>query len=312
MVVKTKEKQLVWFEEVGKDDVAEVGGKNANLGEMIRELKNKGIPVPDGFATTAGAYRAFLEANNLTEKIQDQLEQFRSKKKSLQEVGSTIRQLFDDAEFPSDLADSIKASYRELGKRYKTDNVSVAVRSSGTAEDLPEASFAGQQESFLNVTGEKALLEACKKCYASLFTDRSINYREDRGFAHMKIALSIGIQKMVRSDEAAAGVIFSLDPDTGFRNVVVVTGAWGLGESVVQGQVTPDEFMVFKPLLNNDKLLPIISRTVGAKERKIIYSSGRATTKNVATTKQEQGSFCLSDEEVMGLARWAVIIEDHY
>ena len=190
MVVKTKEKQLVWFEEVGKDDVAEVGGKNANLGEMIRELKNKGIPVPDGFATTAGAYRAFLEANNLTEKIQDQLEQFRSKKKSLQEVGSTIRQLFDDAEFPSDLADSIKASYRELGKRYKTDNVSVAVRSSGTAEDLPEASFAGQQESFLNVTGEKALLEACKKCYASLFTDRSINYREDRGFAHMKIALS--------------------------------------------------------------------------------------------------------------------------
>jgi pyruvate,water dikinase len=313
MAVHTKEKQLVWFEEVGKDNVSEVGGKNANLGEMIRELKNKGIPVPDGFATTANAYHAFLEANNLTNKIQEQLEDLRGKKKSLHEVGSNIRQMFADAEFPSDLGDSIKASYRELGKRYKTDNVSVAVRSSGTAEDLPEASFAGQQESFLNVTGEHALLDACKKCYASLFTDRSINYREDRGFAHMKIALSIGVQKMVRSDEASAGVIFSLDPDTGFRNVVVVTGSWGLGESVVQGQVTPDEFMVFKPLLSKDNLVPIISRTVGAKERKIIYSTGRtSTTKNVATTKQEQGSFCLNDEEVMQLARWAVIIEDHY
>jgi pyruvate,water dikinase len=313
MVVKTREKQLVWFEEVGKDNVAQVGGKNANLGEMIRELKNKGIPVPDGFATTANAYRTFLEANNLTDKIQAQLEDLRRRKKPLQEVGSTIRQMFADAEFPPDLAQSIKASYRELSKRYKTDNVSVAVRSSGTAEDLPEASFAGQQESFLNITGEHALLDACKKCYASLFTDRSINYREDRGFAHMNIALSIGVQKMVRSDEAAAGVIFTLDPDTGFRDVVVVTGSWGLGESVVQGQVTPDEFMVFKPLLGKDKLLPIISRTLGAKERKIIYSSGgTSTTKNVATDKQEQGSFCLDDNEVMELARWAVIIEDHY
>jgi pyruvate,water dikinase len=313
MEVKTKEKQLVWFEEVDVKDVARVGGKNASLGEMIRELKDKGIPVPDGFATTAAAYRAFLEANNLTDKIRVQLEDLRSKKKPLHEVGGTIRQMFADAEFPPDLAESIKASYRELGKRYKTENISVAVRSSGTAEDLPEASFAGQQESFLNITGEHELLDACKKCYASLFTDRSINYREDRGFAHMKIALSIGVQKMVRSDKAAAGVIFTLDPDTGFRNVVVVTGSWGLGESVVQGQVTPDEFMVFKPLLGKDRLLPIISRTLGAKERKIVYSSGRtSTTKNVTTTKQEQGSFCLNDRDVMELARWAVIIEDHY
>jgi pyruvate,water dikinase len=313
MAVKTKEKQLVWFEEVGKDNVAEVGGKNANLGEMLRELKDEGVPVPGGFATTAAAYRTFLEFNKMTGKIQAEIESLRSKKKPLQGVGSTIRQMFAEAEFPFDLAESIKASYRELGKRYKTNNISVAVRSSGTAEDLPEASFAGQQESFLNITGEQALLDACKKCYASLFTDRAINYREDRGFAHMKIALSIGVQKMVRSDKASAGVIFTLDPDTGFRNVVVINGSWGLGESVVQGQVTPDEFMVFKPLLGKEKLQPIISRTLGAKERKIVYSSGPAsTTKNVATTKQEQGSFCLGDKEVMELARWAVIIEEHY
>jgi pyruvate,water dikinase len=313
MAAQTKEKQLVWFEEVGKDDVAEVGGKNANLGEMIRELKSKGIPVPDGFATTSNAYHAFLKANGMTDKIEEQIKALRSGKKPLHEVGKTVRQMFADAEFPPDLAESIRNSYRELGKRYGTENISVAVRSSGTAEDLPEASFAGQQESFLNVTGEHALLDACKQCYASLFTDRSINYREDQGFAHMKIALSVGVQKMVRSDEASAGVIFSLDPDTGFRDVVVVTGSWGLGESVVQGQVTPDEFMVFKPLLNRDDLLPIISRAVGAKERKIVYGTGRtSTTKNVATTKQEQSTFCLDDKEVMQLARWAVIIEDHY
>jgi pyruvate,water dikinase len=313
MTNNAKKKQLVWFEEVGKDDVAEVGGKNASLGEMIRELKDEGIAVPDGFATTSAAYGAFLEANNLNERIQAELEDLKSRKKALHETGSAIRRMFAEAEFPSDLADSIKSFYRELGKRYNTRNVSVAVRSSGTAEDLPEASFAGQQESFLNVSGEQALLDACKKCYASLFTDRSINYREDRGFARTKIALSVGVQKMVRSDEASAGVIFTLDPDTGFRNVVVVTGSWGLGESVVQGQVTPDEFMVFKPLLGKDKLLPILSRTLGAKERKIVYSSGRtSTTKNVATTKQEQGSFCLDDNEVMKLARWAAIIEKHY
>jgi pyruvate,water dikinase len=313
MAVKVKEKHLVWLEEVGTKDVAEVGGKNANLGEMIRELKDKGIPVPDGFATTAAAYREFLKANQLSEKIEAEIEAYRNNKKKLHEVGEAIRRMFDNAEFPPALAESIKASYRELGKRYKTDEVNVAVRSSGTAEDLPEASFAGQQETFLNITGEKALLEACKKCYASLFTDRSINYREDKGFAHKKIALSIGVQKMVRSDKASAGVIFTLDPDTGFRKVIVVTGSWGLGESVVQGQVTPDEFMVFKPLLEKEKLLPIISRSLGAKEHKIVYSKGRtAAVKNVATTKQERSSFCLSDKEVLKLARWAEIIENHY
>lgn len=313
MAIRTKEKQLVWFEEVGAEDVAAVGGKNASLGEMIRELKGKGIPVPGGFATTASAYRAFLQANNLAERIHDQLEDYRHKRKRLHEAGEAIRQMFADAHLPSGLAELIRSSYRALGERYHAENVDVAVRSSGTAEDLPEASFAGQQESFLNVTGEQSVLDACKKCFASLFTDRAISYREDKGFEHMKIALSVGVQKMVRSDKASAGVIFTLDPETGFRDVVVITGAWGLGESVVQGQVNPDEFSVFKPLIGEKNYLPIISRTLGAKERKIVYSGGRAsTTKNVATTKQEQASFCLNDQEVMALARWSAIIEDHY
>ncbi len=311
MVVKTKQKQVVWFEEVGAKDGGEVGGKNANLGEMISTLKNKGIPVPDGFATTAGAYRAFIEANHLSEKIEDELNAYRSGSKKLHEAGSAIRKMFETARFPEDLAKSIKESYRELSKRYKTDQVSVAVRSSGTAEDLPEASFAGQQETYLNVTGEDAVLDACKKCFASLFTDRSINYRQDKGFTHDKIALSVGIQKMVRSDEASAGVIFTIDPDTGFRQVVVVTGSWGLGESVVQGEVTPDEFIVFKPLLNTSRQ-PIIGRTLGAKEQKIILADGQRTTKTVDTNREEKNSFCLTDKEVAQLARWAEIIEKHY
>jgi pyruvate,water dikinase len=313
MVTKTEGRQLVRFEEVGSKDVATVGGKNANLGEMIRELKDKGIPVPDGFATTAKAYRDFLEANNLADRVESQLADYRNKRKELHEIGEAIRGMFLEAEFPDDLAEAIKTSYRDLSKRYRTQNANVAVRSSATAEDLPDASFAGQQESFLNINGEKALLDACKKCYASLFTDRAISYREDKGFGHMKVALSVGVQKMVRSDIACAGVMFTIDPDTGFRDLVVINGAWGLGESVVQGQVTPDEFAVFKQLIDKGNYTPIIGRTLGAKERKIVYSRGRtATTKNVATTKQEQGSFCLGDREIMQLARWARIIEEHY
>jgi pyruvate,water dikinase len=313
MTADRNDKQLVWFDEVGKSDVALVGGKNANLGEMIRELKNKGIPVPDGFATTADAYRVFLDANDLTDKIQTELEDYRKGKKKLHEIGEAIRRMFMEAEFPAELAESIKESYRELGRRYDIDKVNVAVRSSGTAEDLPEASFAGQQETYLNVTGEKTLLDACKRCYASLFTDRAISYREDRGFEHMKLALSVGVQKMVRSDKGSAGVMFTLDPDTGFREVVVINGAWGLGESVVQGQVTPDEFMVFKPLIGKEDYLPIISRAMGAKERKVVYSRGRAAgIKNVATTKQEQSSFSLTNEDVIELAHWGCVIEDHY
>jgi len=313
MAVKTKEKQLVWFEEVGKDDVGEVGGKNSSLGEMIQELKSKGIPIPDGFATTANAYHAFLEANDLTDKIQTQLEELRNKKKSLHEVGSNIRQMFAEAEFPSGLTDLIKSSYRELGKRYETENVSVAVRSSGTAEDLPEASFAGQQETFLNVSGEKRVLEAFKQCYASLFTDRAISYRQEKGFNHMKVALSVGVQKMVRSDKSSAGVMFSLDPETGFRDVVVINASWGLGESVVQGSVTPDEYVIFKPLLGKRDFKPIIGKVLGEKSRKIVYGTGGTKmTKTVKTSRKERRTFALGDDEIVKLARWACDIEAHY
>ena len=304
---------VVWFQDVGSDDVSSVGGKNASLGEMLQELESKGVPVPDGFATTASAYRAFLKKNDLADKIESLVSDYRNEKKSLHEVGRTIRHLFAEADFPEDVADAIRKAYAELSEKYGTENVGVAVRSSATAEDLPNASFAGQQESFLNVSGTNAVLDACRRCYASLFTDRAISYREDKGFGQMKVALSVGVQKMVRSDLASAGVIFTLDPETGFRDTTVITGAWGLGESVVQGQVIPDEFTVFKPLIGKKGVVPIIGRELGAKERKIIYSKGRtATTKNVSTTKGEQSTYCLNDEEVLKLASWAGTIEDHY
>jgi pyruvate, water dikinase len=312
MVIETQ-KEVVWFEEVTSSDVALVGGKNSSLGEMIRELKDKGIRVPDGFATTAAAYRDFLEANDLDDKITSHLEDFRNGRKSLQETGEAVRRLILDADFPDNLEDTIKDSYRKLSQRYGSDEISVAVRSSATAEDLPEASFAGQQESFLNVKGESSLLDVCKRCYASLFTDRAINYRKDKGFDDMDIALSVGIQKMVRSDKASAGVIFTIDPETGFRNVIVINSAWGLGESVVQGQVNPDEFLIFKPVLDNHGFSPIISRLLGEKLQKVIYAiDKRNPTKTVATSREEQNTFSLDDREIIQLARWAVIIENHY
>lgn len=313
MAEKKNAKYLVWLEEVGSGDVERVGGKNASLGEMIRELKDEKISVPDGFATTADGYRDFLKANELEDKLRSHIEDYKNDKKELHEIGRAIRQMIIKAEFPSELNEAIKSAYRQLGERYDTKDVDVAVRSSGTAEDLPEASFAGQQESFLNVSTEDELLEACKKCYASLFTDRAISYRQDKGFDHMKMALSVGVQKMIRSDKASAGVMFTLDPETGFSEVVIINGAWGLGESVVAGKVTPDEFMVYKPLMAKKDYLPIISRSLGAKELKTIYSSGgSATTKEASTSKKEQNSFALTDKEVMQLARWGEIIEKHY
>ncbi len=312
MVAGTNE-NISWFQDVTVASIATVGGKNASLGEMIRKLGGQGIRVPDGFATTAAAYRGFIAQNELEPKMREQLERYRSGANGLHEAGEAIRTLILGARFPADLSDSIVEAYRELGRRYGTRNVSVAVRSSATAEDLPDASFAGQQESFLNVRGEQALLDVCRRCYASLFTDRAISYREEKGFEHMKVALSIGVQKMVRSDRAAAGVIFTIDPETGFRNVVVINSSWGLGESVVQGQVNPDEFVVFKPLLNNESLVPLIGRTLGDKERKIVYATGgTATTRSVATSQQERRAYSLDEGEVIQLARWAAIIENHY
>jgi pyruvate,water dikinase len=304
-----------WFEDLSLADVALVGGKNASLGEMIQNLSPKGIRVPGGFATTAQAYWEFLDANNLRTAIAGQIKALQGGA-DLAEVGDAVRRMIMDAEFSPQLAQALSDAYRELGVRVQRENPDVAVRSSATAEDLPEASFAGQQETFLNVTGEGALLDACKRCYASLFTDRAISYRQDHDFGDLKVALAIGVQEMVRSDRAGAGVMFSLDTDSGFPHVVLVNAAWGLGECVVAGTVDPDEYLVFKPLLESKTLVPVISKEVGGKRAKMVYStsggSGDEPTKVVETTEQERRAFVLDDQEILQLARWATVIEDHY
>lgn len=293
-----------WFDTLRIQDVPLVGGKNASLGEMIHHLKKEGIQIPDGFALTSDAYWAFLETGGLKEKIMKLLSSGKASR------GKAIRELILKAPFSHALNQEIRAAYQKLCKRYKTKEVDVAVRSSATAEDLPDASFAGQQESFLHIRGEKALLAACKACMASLFTDRSISYREAKGINHETIALSVGVQKMVRSDCAGAGVMFTLDTETGFRNVVVINAGWGLGETVVLGMIDPDEYEVFKPLLGHPEFMPIIEKQVGAKEKKIIYNKKK--TKEVATSRAERGAFVLTDQEILKLARWGVLIEKHY
>ena len=312
MSTQTKNPYIQWFDQLKNTDVEIVGGKNASLGEMISSLKDEGVRVPDGFATTADAYWAFIEANQLQDQIQSQLHALENDKQSLAETGKAIRRMFHDAPFPDDLREAISEAYRELSRRYEVNEVDTAVRSSATAEDLPDASFAGQQETFLNVTGEKKLLDACRKCYASLFTNRAISYREEKGFDHMDVALSIGVQKMVRSDKASAGVMFSIDTETGFENVVLITGAWGLGENVVQGTVTPDQFTVFKPLLDGQHR-PIIEKTKGSKTQKMIYAEeGSKAVVNVKTSGKERNAFVLTDDEILQLAEWAKVIEKHY
>ncbi len=302
-----------WFEELDSDDVPQVGGKNAALGEMIQALKEEGVRVPGGFATTSEAYWAYVEANAIENELRSHLEDLQSGDAALQEVGKAIRRLFRHGSFPEEIAKAIREAYRELSRRYETDEVDVAARSSATAEDLPEASFAGQQETFLNVTGEKELLEACRKCYASLFTDRAISYREEQGFDHMKVALSVGVQKMVRADKAGAGVIFTIDTETGFPDTIVINAAWGLGENVVQGTVRPDEYRVFKPLLGNEEYRPIIEKELGEKAKKVIYArGGSATTKSVDASQKERRSYVLNDDEILLLGRWAAAIEAHY
>jgi pyruvate,water dikinase len=306
---------VAFFESLRRDDVARVGGKNASLGEMIQSLADRGVRVPGGFATTSEAYRTFLEANELKEPIADHLAALEAGDRTLREAGSAIRGLFLDssAEFPDALREAILAAYRTLSRRYDTEAVDVAARSSATAEDLPEASFAGQQESFLNIRGEEAVMEACRRCFASLFTDRAIMYRREKGFDHMAVALSVGFQKMVRSDRASAGVMFTIDTDTGFPHAVLINGNWGLGETVVQGSVNPDQFTVYKPFLENEERVPIIGRERGSKEQKLIYADGGdAPTSLIETTDEERRAFTLTDDEILQLARWAVTIEDHY
>ena len=304
---------ILWFEDIGIADVPAVGGKNASLGEMTAALAQKGVKVPSGFATTADAYRAFIHDNELAPRITEHLSAFHSGGCTLQEAGQAIRSLFLEAEMPSHIAEEIVSAYAELGRRTGTERPAVAVRSSATAEDLPDASFAGQQETFLNVRGRAALLAACRRCFASLFTDRAISYRDAKGFDHLEVALSIGIQQMVRSDLCGSGVMFSIDTETGFPNAIVISAAWGLGETVVQGSVNPDRYVVFKPLLAQPGTEPIIDKELGGKAFRMVYGEGGShRTRIVETTEQERQSFVLDNSDIVQLARWAVAIEDHY
>ncbi|KMQ50972.1 Phosphoenolpyruvate synthase [Chitinispirillum alkaliphilum] len=304
---------ILWFDQLSMDNSQEVGGKNASLGEMIGTLKQENIQVPDGFATTAEAYWRFLYANDMQEQIGNLVNSLISEDKSVEQTGSAIRKMFLEAQFPDDIEQEIRTFYRELSGKYDKQEVDVAVRSSATAEDLPGASFAGQQETFLNISGEEELLYSCKRCYASLFTDRAISYRTEKGFDHMKVALSVGVQKMVRSDLAGSGVMFTLDTDSGFPHVVMINAGWGLGETVVQGAITPDEYLVFKPMLEDRTKSPIVGISMGDKAKKMVYSSGGSTkTKTIDTSHDERSSYVLENEEIVTLARWAAAIEKHY
>ncbi|MEH2248937.1 phosphoenolpyruvate synthase [Nostoc sp.] len=307
-----KERSLIlWFDEVGIADIPVVGGKNASLGEMIQQLTPKGINVPTGFATTAYAYRHFIQSAGLEAKLRKLFADLDVEDvKNLRERGKKARSLLIHTPFPVDLREAIAKAYQSLSERYNAET-DVAVRSSATAEDLPDASFAGQQETYLNVVGAEGVLAACHKCFASLFTDRAISYRHTKGFDHFSIALAVGVQKMVRSDLATSGVMFSIDTETGFKDAALITAAYGLGENVVQGSINPDEYYVFKPTLKAG-FRPIIDKKLGSKELKMIYDDGSKFTKNVSVSSSERGKFALSDEEILQLGSWACLIEDHY
>jgi len=308
-----KDELVLWFDDIKLKDIPQVGGKNASLGEMRRVLTSRGVNVPDGYAVTAAAYRYLLDSSGILPEIQTILADLDTHNiDNLRERGKQVRALIYNAKFPKALKEAILKAYRKLCEEYGKDT-DVAVRSSATAEDLPDASFAGQQETFLNIRGEIDLLDACKKCFASLFTDRAISYRVDKGFDHLSIALSIGVQKMVRSDLAASGVIFSIDTESGFKEAILITGSYGLGETVVQGIVNPDEYYVFKPTLKKG-YRAIIQRKLGTKEIKMVYASGGGSesTKTIPVPIEDRNQFCLTDEEIIRLAEWAAIIEDHY
>jgi len=319
-----KKPYILWFDEVGLNDLPLVGGKNASLGEMRRELTQCGVNIPNGFAVTVNAYHALLDEGIVQDwyeakgrpKVRDNIREILSDLdvedvENLSERGSRIRRLVYSLEFPREIIEEIVKAYRKLCREYGEDT-DVAVRSSATAEDLPTASFAGQQETFLNIRGEYALVQACKRCFASLFTNRAISYRVHKGFDHFQVALSVGIQKMVRSDKASSGVMFTIDTESGFPHVVYITGSYGLGENIVQGVINPDEFYVFKPCLQKN-YKPIIQKTLGSKEIKMIYAmEGESSTKNVPVAAHDRSNFILSDEEIILLGQWGVAIEDHY
>ncbi|EGR3131974.1 phosphoenolpyruvate synthase [Vibrio parahaemolyticus] len=310
---KDMQKNTLWFNGLSMDDVDKVGGKNASLGEMVSNLANVGVSVPNGFATTSYAFNQFLDHEGLDERIHQLLDELDvDDVEALRKTGATIRQWVLQAPFPADLEQEIRNNYEELIEG--NTELSVAVRSSATAEDLPDASFAGQQETFLNVKGIDAVLEATKHVYASLFNDRAISYRVHQGFDHRGISLSAGIQRMVRSDKASSGVMFTLDTESGFDQVVFITSSWGLGEMVVQGAVNPDEFYVHKPMLEAGEH-PIVKKTFGSKLIKMIYSNNQEIGKQVDiidTSEEERNTFSLNEEEIKELAKQAMIIEKHY
>ena len=306
------ERLVIWFDELQLKDIPEVGGKNASLGEMRQNLQKKGVNIPDGYAITAAAYRHLIESSGIWDSLKEILKDLDTHDMdNLRTRGKKVRDLIYNAPVPKDLRDEIVKAYRKLCDEYGK-NTDVAVRSSATAEDLPDASFAGQQETFLNIRGEEALIEACKRCFASLFTDRAISYRFDKGFDYETVFLSIGVQKMVRSDIGASGVIFSIDTESGFKDVVLITSSYGLGETVVQGTVNPDEFYVFKPTLKTG-FKPIVQKKLGTKEIKMIYSKkGIDPTEIKPVPKAQREVFSITDDETITLAKWACIIEDHY
>jgi len=309
--MEKKEKLILWFKEISKSDVSLVGGKNASLGEMYSNLTEKGIKVPNGFALTSQAYCYFLRFNKIDQKLKEIFERLDPDKlKSIEETGKKSRDLILKAEFPEDLKKEILQSYENLSREYDHIDVDVAVRSSATAEDLATASFAGQHESFLNISGQENLLLSIKKCFASLFNNRAIVYREEKGFNHLEIALSVGVQKMIRSDLASSGIIFTLDTETGFRNVVLINSIYGVGELIVKGKITPDEFYIFKPALK-EGYKSIIIKNLGRKTKKYIYEK-KGGLKEVNVAKEQQLKFSLTDEEILILAKWACKIEEHY
>jgi pyruvate,water dikinase len=313
-MAKHDEELILWFDDIGIDDVPLVGGKNASLGEMYQHLTDKGVAVPHGFAITAYAYRYLLKTAGVEDEIKEVLSDLDIEDMhNLAERGEKCRNIIRNAEFPDDLRDAIIEAYKKMEAEYGK-NVDVAVRSSATAEDLPDASFAGQQETYLNIHGYEDIIINCRKCFASLFTNRAISYRQHQGYGQFDVYLSITIQKMVRSDSSSSGVLFSIDTESGFKDAVFITGAWGLGENVVQGAVNPDEYYVFKPTLKEGKR-PIVSKKIGSKEIKMIYDNDPNTAEpvqNIDTTPEERNSYVVSDDEILQLAKWACIIEDHY
>ncbi|MCD6500463.1 phosphoenolpyruvate synthase [bacterium] len=309
--MKKSKKYILWFREISSKDISLVGGKNASLGEMFSKLTKKGINVPDGFSLTSKAYWYFLKENKIDRKLKGIFKKFNLKSlKSLQEAGRVARNLILKADFPEDLKKAIIKNYKKLSRKYGENFTDVAVRSSATAEDMKTASFAGQMETFLNIRGEEDLLKAIKKCMASLFTNRAIAYREEKGFSHLKIALSVGIQKMVRSDLASSGVMFTLDTETGFQNVVLINSIYGIGEMIVKGKITPDEFFVFKPTLKKG-FKSIIVKNLGRKTKKYIYNK-KGGLKEITVPSGKQLKFSLTDNEILTLARWGQLIEEHY